>query len=266
MTRALVIALAIATTSCGPRLMKLPSGPGTTAPDIGAAQAQATEACRRVDSLSAEIAAKGSVSGQRLRGHLIGGFTPTATRLEAPAPFGAPFFIFVARNEDATLLWPREARVVEHGRPAELLEAVAGVPLTPSELLRTLAGCHVPDRLGSPLAFGDLWRSAAGGAGATMYLHRESASAPWRIVSVSFPASGPQPSWRADYDQFVNGLPTVVRLVSSPPSRFNLELGLSQVETNIELKPEVFRVEIPSGTERVTLDEIKRARPGVREN
>ena len=264
--RGTLAALALCADACGPRLMKLPSGPGTAAFDIAEAHLQATDSCRRINSLSAEIAARGSVAGQRLRGHLIGGFTATATRIEAAAPFGAPLFIFVARNDDATLLMPRDARVVEHGRPAELLEAVAGVPLTPSELLRLLAGCLVPDRLESPLAFGSLWRSAASGGGAKMYLHRDTASAPWRIVSVSFPGQALRPSWRADYDQFANGLPTVVRLVSAEAGRFEVELSLSQVETNIELKPEVFRVEIPAGTERITLDELKHARPGVRED
>ena len=108
--------------------------------------------------------------------------------------------------DDATLLLPRDARVVEHGRPAELLEAVAGVPLSPSEMLRTLTGCLVPDRLDSPQAIGDLWRTAAGG-GAKIYLHRDSGSAPWRIVSVFFPGEAPQSSWRADYAQFGELLP-----------------------------------------------------------
>jgi hypothetical protein len=241
--------------------MKLPAGPGTPAPDIAAAQLQATEACRRVQSLTAEIAVKGSVGGQRVRGRLIGGFTPAATRLEAPAPFGAPLFIFVANGSDATLLLPRDARVVEHGRPAELLEAVAGVPLTPSEMLGTLTGCHVPGRLGSPQAIGDLWRTAAGGGGAKMYLHRDSPSAPWHIVSVFFPGEGLQWSWRADYDRFANGLPGVVRLVSAQPGRFDLELTPSQVETNVELKPEVFRVDIPRDAERITTEELRRAGP-----
>jgi hypothetical protein len=240
--------------------MTLPSGPGTPALDVAAAQGQATEACRRIQSLTAEIAVKGSVGGQRVRGHLIGGFNPTATRLEAPAPFGAPLFIFVATGTDATLLLPRDGRVVEHGRPADLLEAVAGVPLTPSEMLSTLTGCHAPDRLDSPRAIGDLWRTAAGG-GAKMYLHRDSPSAPWRIVSVFFPGEGQQWSWRADYDQFVNALPRVIRLVSAQSGRFDLELSLSQVETNVELKPEVFRVDLPADAERITTEELKRAGP-----
>jgi hypothetical protein len=246
--------------------MKLPSGPGTIAPDIAEAHLQATETCNRIHSLSAEIAVKGSVSGQRLRGRLLGGFTAQGARLEAPAPFGAPVFIFAARNDDATLLLPRDSRVVEHGKPAELLDALTGVALTPSELLRLLDGCLIPERVNSPQAIGDLWRTVAGGGGAKMYFHRDAPSAPWRIVSVLFPGEGLQPSWRADYDRFVNGLPTVVRLVSMPADRFNLELALSQVETNIELKAEVFRVEIPAGTSRITIDEIRRARPGVREN
>jgi len=252
---------AIACAACSARLMKLPSGPGTPALDFAAAQVQATEACRRIQSLTAEIAVKGSVGGQRVRGRLIGGFTPTATRLEAPAPFGAPLFIFVASRGDATLLLPRDARVVEHGRPAELLEAVAGVPLTPSEMLGTLTGCHVPDRLDHPQAIGDLWRTAAGGGGAKMYLHRDSASAPWRIVSVLFPGEGLQWSWRADYDRVVNGLPGVIHLVSAQPGRFDLELTPSQVETNVELKPEVFRVDIPRDAERITTEELRRAGP-----
>jgi len=263
---ALTAAALLAGVGCGPRLMKLPSGPGTTALDIADVHVQSFDACMRIQSLSAEIAAGGSVSGQRFRARLIGGFTAQATRLEAAAPFGAPLFIFVASNNDATLLMPRDARVVEHGRPAEVLEALTGVALTPSELLRTLTGCYVPDRLGSPLAYGDLWRSVAGGGGAKIYMHRETVSSPWRVVSVFHPGEGLQPIWRADYDQFANGLPTVLRLVSLPPGRFNLELTLSQVDTNIELKPAVFRVEVPSGIERVTLDEIKRARPGVRED
>jgi hypothetical protein len=259
--RGLTIGAAVACAACGVRLMKLPSGPGTPAVDFPAAQAQATDACRRIQSLTAEIAARGSVGGQRLRGRLIGGFAPAATRLEAPAPFGAPLFIFVADGTDATLLLPRDARVVEHGRPAELLEAVAGVPLTPSEMLRTLTGCHAPDVVGSPQAIGDLWRTSAGEGGAKVYLHRDNPSAPWRLVSVFLPGEGEQWSWRADYDQFADGLPRVIRLVSAQPGRFDLELALSQVETNVELKPEVFRVDIPPDAERISTEEFKRAGP-----
>src|SRR3954470_6781446 len=104
--------------------MKLPSGPGTPATDLDAALADATRACTAVQSLSAEIAVSGSVGGQRVRARLAGGFAPPSVRLEAVAPFGAPLFIFVANGPDATLLLPRDGRVVEHGKPEELLAAI----------------------------------------------------------------------------------------------------------------------------------------------
>jgi len=170
-----VVALALAAPACGPRLMKLPSGPGTVAPDTGAVLAEATAACRDIRSLTAEIGVTGSVGGQRVRVRLVGGFAPPSVRLEAAAPFGAPLFIFVASDGDATLLLPRDGRVVEHGQPADLLAAIAGVPLGPSDLARTLA--------------------------------------------------------------------------------------LSQLETNVELKPEVFRVDIPNDAQRITTEELRRSGP-----
>src|SRR5205807_339411 len=112
-----------------------------------------------------------------------------------------------------------------------------------------------------PQAIGDSWRTAAGAGGAKLYLHRDNPSAPWRMVSAFFSGEGEQWSWRADYDQFTDGLPRVVRLVSAQPGRFDLTLSLAQVETNIELKPEVFRVDIPPDAERITTEELKRAGP-----
>ena len=46
-------------------------------------------------------------------------------------------FIFAAEQNDATLLLPRDERVLEHGRPDAVLETVTGVPLGP----RTFGPC-----------------------------------------------------------------------------------------------------------------------------
>jgi hypothetical protein len=257
--RGLLLCVAIGAAACAPRLTKLPSGPGTPALDFAQALLSATDACRRVQSLTAEIAVTGSINGQRARVHLVGGFAPNAGRIEAVAPFGAPLFIFVASGTDGTLFFPRDDRVVEHGRPAELLEAVAGVPLAAADLLRTMTGCAMPEPLGGAQALGDNWRMAAGDGGAKIFLHRESAAAPWQLVTVFNPGQGPQWSWRADYDAFQNGLPTVVRFVSADRNRFNIQLTLSQVETNIPLGPEAFRVDVPGEAERISIDELRRS-------
>jgi hypothetical protein len=256
--RGAILCLAVGAAACAPRLTKLPSGPGTLAPDFARVVVEATEACRRVQSITAEIAVTGSIGGQRARVHLVAGFAPTAGRIEAVAPFGAPLFIFVASGNDGTLLFPRDDRVVEHGRPAELLEAVAGVPLAAGDLLRTMTGCAMPEPLASPQAIGENWRTVAGGGGAKIYLHRETASAPWRLVTVFNPGQGQQWSWRADYDQFEDGLPRVIRFVGADRRRFNIQLALSQVETNVPLGPEVFRVDVPRDAERISIEELRR--------
>jgi hypothetical protein len=254
-----IFLLAICSISCTPKLTKLPTGPGTLAPDIAAVLLEALTSCQRVQSLTAEIAVSGSVNGQRIRARLIGGFTHPSVRLEAVAPFGAPLFTFVATGNEGTLLLPRDGRVVEHGSPAEVMAAVAGVPLAANDMLRTLTACAIPNRLDSPLAIGDSWRTSAGPGGAKIYMHRDSATGPWRLVTYLHGGDALHWSWRADYDDFHDGLPHVVRLVSADQRRFNLELKLSQLELNVQLRPEVFRVDVPPSAERISVDELKRS-------
>jgi hypothetical protein len=54
--------------------------------------------------------------------------------------------------------------------------------------------------------------------------------------------------------------------VSTDGKRFDLSLNLSQVALNESFGPEVFRVDVPQGAERITLDQLNNARPGIREN
>ena len=133
---------AVRAASCGAPLMKLPAGPGAPAADAADALPQATAACRGIRTLTAEVAASGKVGGQRFRARLsVGVAAPASARLEAVAPFGPPIFILAANDDDATLLLPRDERVLEHGRSAEVLDAVAGVPLGAADLRAVLTGC-----------------------------------------------------------------------------------------------------------------------------
>ena len=263
--RALVAVVAVVSASCAAPLMKLPAGPGAPALDITDILAQATRACRGIRTFTAEIAVSGSVGAGRTRGRLAAGLAaPASARLEAVAPFGEPLFIFAATGNDATLLLPRDRRVLEHGPPDEVLEAIAGVPLGAADLRATLTGCTTGEAdPGTARQLGDLWRVAAVGAGHDAYLHRDSASAPWRLVASVLHAAGAQRGWRAEYRDFQNDLPRTVRLrsESAPPSGFDLQLVLSQVEINVTLGPDVFRVQIPASTDPITLQELKEAGP-----
>jgi hypothetical protein len=261
-----VLLVALCGASCGAPLMKLPAGPGAAAPDAADALKQATASCVGIRTLTAEVAASGKVSGQRIRVRLsVGVDAPASARLEAIAPFGPPIFILVATNDDATLLLPREDRVLEHGRPADVLDAVAGVPLSAADLHAVLTGCAPAMPQTEGRALGDDWRLVGSPAGDALYLHRSGAAQPWQLVSVV------RRAWRVDYRDALNGLPRTMRITSvardgGAASSFDLTLALSQVETNVPLGGEVFRVDIPRAARPITLDELRHARPGVREN
>ena len=246
--------------------MKLPAGPGAPADDARDAVAYATRACQAVSTLTAEIAASGSVGGQRFRARLSAGLASAASvRLEAAAPFGAPMFILVATGPDATLLLPHDGRVLEHGRPEAVLEALAGVPLDASNLRAALTGCAVAPAIDGAKRLADDWRIVPDGAN-EIYLHHESQPGQWRLVATVFHPAKDADDWRAEYRDFQGGLPRSIRFVSAQTKRFDLRLTLSQVELNTPLGPDVFRVRIPPDAEPITLDELRRARPGIRKS
>jgi outer membrane lipoprotein-sorting protein len=253
--------VAILTTSCAAALQRLPEGPGAPAADAADAFAQATAACHRITSLSAELAVSGRAGGQRLRGRvLVGLAAPSSAYLDAAAPFGASLFIYAARDRDATLLLPRDQRVLLQGDPAAVLEAVAGVPLDASELRHTLTGCAPDSDVTAGRQFGDSWRVVSLASGSA-YLRRAPSNAQWRLVAVT--REGAQGAgWRADYLNFEGDLPRTVHLVSLDAGRrFDLTLSLSQVEVNPQLGPEVFEVRVPPSASPITLDELRRAGP-----
>jgi hypothetical protein len=258
------VVAAVLCASCAP-LMKLPSGTGTPVPDGAEVLKEATAACRAVSTITAEIAVSGSVGGRGLRARLLAGLAaPALARLEAVAPFGQPLFFFVARDDDATLLLPRDNRVLEHGRPEAVLEAVAAVPLDAEGLREVLTGCAVAPDAAQARQLGDGWRVVPDGE-RDLYLHRESAAAGWRIVAAVHRESS-TPAWRADYGEFQTaapliGLPRTVRLASVGSNRFDLRLVLSQVEINEKLDAGAFKIQVPATATPITLSELRTAGP-----
>ena len=258
LVRAVAFAAALCAASCGAPLLKLPAGPGVPSSDAAALLDQATAACRRVTTISAEVSVSGSVGGRRVRGRLLAGLAaPDFLYIEAPAPFGAPLFIIGASGGDATVLLPRDRRVLEHGRPGDVLEAIAGVPLGPADLRATLTGCAAAAAGNEETrAFGSDWRLIPGDR--LRYLRRDRLTDPWRLVTVT--ATGPG-GWRAEYRNFMDDLPRSLRLTSNEPRRFDLRLDLSQVDLNVALDASTFRVAIPQGVQPIAIEELRASGP-----
>ena len=246
---------------CAPGRIALPDGPGQPFPDYASVFAEATERCRRVRTLEAELAVSGYTGGSRLRGRVLAGLAePESVRLVGVAPFGQSGFVLVARPNDATLLLPREGRVLT-GEPASaILEALAGVALGPDDLRSVLTGCVVPNP--EPVmgrAYGDEWVAVDLRGGATAYLR--AVDGEHRVVV------GVRGALSLEYRNFVGQIPRRVRLLSSDsggvdvPPDTDLTVTMSQVQMNVTLGPEVFSLEIPVDALPLTLEELRRAGP-----
>lgn len=266
----------LAAAACSPPLMKLPTGTATTASpaEAVAALARITAACASVQTLAGVLAVSGSAGGRRLRGRLLAGVAvPASVRLEAAAPFGQPLFIFVATGDAATLLLPRDERVLEHGRPDAVLEAVAGVPLGAADLTATLTGCPPVPSAVSPEAgarqFGDTWLVIGGPGddkGDELFFRRDTRTRPWQFVAVSRRAAASGRRWRAEYTDRQMEIPRSIRVTSIDAGghtgrAFDLRLAISQVELNTTLGDEVFQMQIPPTALPMTMDELRAEGP-----
>ena len=246
--------------ACAPRLLELPAGPGEPSADGPSVVAAATAACRGVVSLVAEGAVSGRADGQRVRGRLhIGAAAPASARLEAVAPFGAPIFILVARDGRATLLLTRPDRVLEHDNPAEVLEALTGLPIDPADLLTTLTGCDTRSESAEVRHLGEHWRMLRDTEG-DVYFNRESASAAWRLVARVRRDPG-QREWRVEYRDFIGAFPTALRFADQDRDRLDLRIALSQIERNVTLGGEAFEIRLPPAAKPLTIEELRASGP-----
>jgi outer membrane lipoprotein-sorting protein len=254
--RLTVSILLLVVSGCSARRFTPPSGPGTPFPAFAEAFEQATTACRAVKTMTATLGLSGRAGKQGLRGRIDAGFAaPSGLRLEGRAPFGRPVFILAARSDaNATLVLPRENRVLRDAPPAAIVEALAGVSLGPAELRSAIAGCGVNGAAPSGGTAYGAWVAIDVGEG-THYLRRIDDR--WRLeASVRGPLT-------IEYRDFASNRPSTVRMQTTGATgvRTDLRVTLSDVNTNVPLEAEVFTVEIPPGADTLTLEELRRAGP-----
>ncbi len=286
--RCLIAVMLLGTaTACGPKPFVLPSGPGQPIDDFRTPFDQASAACRGVRTVRTSIGLSGRAGNERMRGTLIAGLAePDSLRLEGVAPFGPPVFILVSRSGSATLLLPRDNRVLTGVTAADILEALAGLRLDPVALRAILSGCVTPDPqpvgghafyTNGPIRVGsgstgyprkalidiglDIARDSPLKRVAHAYLRQIDGQ--WRIVA------GVLPGLQVEYDQFESGLPKTVRIASRaeaamdarPFVSVSLLLALSDVATNVTLNPAAFAVDVPPDAVPMTLSELRDAGP-----
>ena len=256
LTRVLCLASGVAAAACAPSRLTLPTDAGAPLPNLADVHAQVSKACRGVRTFTGELALSGHAGNTRLRGRVIAGFErPASMRLEGVAPIGPPAFILVARGGSATLLLPRDERVLTGASPEDVLGALTGVSLAPADLHAILTGCVAPDpapRGGRTHANGMASIDLEGGA--VLFLTR--ANDAWQ------PRAATRQGWDVEYANWQGDFPRTV-VLRSMTSGVDVELSaaVSQLEANVPLDAAAFAVTVPPGTKPLTLEELRDAGP-----
>ena len=241
--------------SCAARVPPRPTGTATADPAAADAFTTATASCRGFRSLEGELALSGRAGDERVRGRVLTGLeSGGAVRLEAVAPFGAPFFILAGRDERATLLLPRERRVLRDTAVSDVLGRITGLSLGANDLRLVLSGCLVEQPApadGRQWPGG--WQAVTIGPERVAYLRTISGRPV--LVAADY---GP---WHVDYSGHTAGFPRVVRVRRAGDAAIDITARLEQLDTNTPINPRAWVVEIPSDADPMTLDELRSIAP-----
>lgn len=245
--------------ACAPKSLALPTGPGIPLAD----PAPLTAALRHCDAdaaLTAEIGLSGNAAGQRLRGTLHAGFAPPdALRLEGVPPFGAPIFLLAGQGGTATLLLPRENRVLRGAPASAILEGLAGLDVTPGDLRAWVAGCPAATpRPRDAARYGDAWITAALEGGRRIWVRRAGAGSQWRLAAVS---AGDLQIEFADHAGAQPGRLRITRAESGAAAALDIRLSVRQVERGVDLAPAAFTLDVPADAIAITLDDLRASGP-----
>ena len=248
-------AIAMTLGGCAARMPPRPSGATTADPTALEAFTNATRACRGFRTLTAELALSGRAGGEKLGGRVHAGLeSGGAVRLEGLAPFGPPVFILAGRNERATLLLPRDHRVLPETPVPEVLERLTGLALGADDLRLMVSGCLADNAAptdGRQWPGG--WQAVTLAPERTAYLRSRQGQTV--VVAADY---GP---WRIDYSEHAGGYPRVVRVRPAGDASTDVTARIGDLQVNIDIDPRAFVVEIPSDAAPMTLDELRSVAP-----
>jgi hypothetical protein len=251
---ATAVLVTLGSAACATRAPSRPSAGASADPAAVQQFLSAAAHCPGLKTMTAELGLSGRAGQERLRGRVVAGLQQGGrVRLEGVAPFGPPIFILAGADDAATLLLPREGRVLPRARVDEVMERLAGLALGGDDLRLVLSGC-VADAAQplEPRAWPNGWKAVTLGRGRVAYLRERNRR--WAIVAAD---AG---EWRVDYDEYLNGFPRRVRIRTSDGA-VDLTARVSQLEVNVPIDAAAFRVAIPSDVMPMTLDELKSVAP-----
>ena len=252
------LVLALTLSACAAKTPPRPVGNPTPDPTAADAFATATAFCdaSRRSSIEAELSLSGRAGGERVRGRIVAGLQePGSIRLEARAPFGAPFFVLAGQDERATLLLPREHRVLKDVGVADVMERLTGLALGADDLRLIISGCLVAKAAPSEgRQWGGDWKAITIAPNRVAYLRMQNGRPV--LTAADYGA------WHVDYDAYnAAGVARTVRVRRAADGAIDITARLDQFSTGGPINPRAWSVEIPSDADPMTLDELRSIAP-----
>lgn len=248
------LAAVVLLSACAARVPARPTSAGRTDPTAVDAFITATRQCQGFRSMTAALRLSGRAGDERMRGTLLTGVeAPASLRVEAVAPFGQPFFILAGRDNRATLLLPRDGRVLAATPVPEVLERLTGLALNASDLRLILSGCLTDQP--SPRdgrAYDGGWQAVTLDAGITAYL---------RVVDGRpVVIAADHGDWRVDYAVHEGAWPRRVR-IRSVRGDVDLSAEVADLEVNTAIDARAFEVAVPADAAPIALDQLRAVTP-----
>jgi outer membrane biogenesis lipoprotein LolB len=246
--------------ACAARMPPRPAGAPTPDPTAAAAFATATAHCDAPfrSAVEGELSLSGRAGGERVRGRVLFGLQePGSIRLEAPAPFGAPFFILAGERERATLYLPRERRVLKDTGVADVMERITGLALGADDLRFIMSGCLVDKpALSEGRQWGADWKAVTIGPDRVAYLRMQNGRPVLTAADYG--------SWHVDYSEHnATGIARRVRVRRASDNAVDVTARIDQFIAGGPINPRAWTVEVSPGTEAMTLDELRSIAPLV---
>jgi outer membrane lipoprotein-sorting protein len=187
-----------------------------------------------------------------------------AIRMEGIGPVGQPLFLLIADAQQLSFYAPQEGRLLSGAASAENLFRLFGIALTPMTLQYVLLGDVPLATLPSTGAFTYrrrenlyMWQGQVSSQPQSYRIWFE----PYDFHPVRFEmedASG-QPVLQVWYEEFqyTNGfmMPSRITLLQPMVGR-RIVWQYKEIQLNAGLTPTLFRMRVPMGTTRVTLEEL----------
>ena len=249
--------LLIVAVACAPKVrLALPPGDGQPVADLASVERTAQASCRAPAAATADLRLSGRIDGERVRGTLQVGVSKDALRMEGLAPFGAPVFILAASPQRAVLLLPRESAVARGDSPADLLDAVVGVALTPADLLAIVSGCGLADwKVRGGATFDQAWTRVDLEGDRRLWVRQLASGAP--VILAAEDAR-----WRVEYTRVDSGWPSAIRLVQRAPGpvRTDAVFAVDSPEALADLPDGALNVDVPADARQVSLADLRTRR------